>query len=388
MKILFCNYEYPPLGGGGGVINALLAEELTKRHEVTVLTSHGLGLPKEEFVNNVRVIRAPVYFRRQKAAANIPSMLAYLPMGVMAGKKLLKAESFDIINTHFALPSGPVGQFLSKYADIPNVLSVHGGDLYDPSKRASPHNHAPLRAWIRHLIRQSDTVVGQSLNTLKNMHEFYTPEIEGIRIPLGIKRPPRKSANREKYGFSQDDVLFITVGRLVSRKAVQQLIDMMSKLKDTNSHLLIIGSGPEEEMLREKATSLNINKQVHFMGPVEESEKFQLLNMADVFASTSQHEGFGLVYLEAMACGKPVVCYDYGGQTDFLENDKTGYVIKLNDEEQFTNSCKKLLEDKASRTRMGEENIRRMEELFIENCARSYEDVFSKAIENYKSEKF
>lgn len=385
MKILFCNYEYPPLGGGGGVINALLAEELTKRHEVTVLTSQGLGLAKEEIVNNVRVIRAPVYFRRQKAAANIPSMLAYLPMGILTGKKLLDKESFDIINTHFALPSGPVGQVLSKYADIPNVLSVHGGDLYDPSKWASPHNHAVLRGWIRRLLRKADAVVGQSSNTLKNMHEFYTPEIEGIRIPLGINRPPREPAERKKYGFSKDDVLFITVGRLVSRKAVQQLISMMNSLGDTKGHLLIVGSGPEQNMLQEMATTLGVDKKVHFLDQVQEAEKFQLLNMADVFVSTSQHEGFGLVYLEAMACGKPVVCYDYGGQTDFLENGKTGYVIELNNQEHFTDSCQKLVEDSVSRTQMGQENIRRMEELFIENCAGSYEDVFITAIENFNS---
>ena len=71
MKILFCNYEYPPLGGGGGVINALLAEELSKRHDITVLTSQGLGIARDEVVRNVRVVRVPVYFRRQKAAANL-----------------------------------------------------------------------------------------------------------------------------------------------------------------------------------------------------------------------------------------------------------------------------------------------------------------------------
>ena len=202
MKILFCNYEYPPLGGGGGVINALLAEELAKRHEVTILTSQGLDLPHSETVNNVRIIRVPVFFRRQKAAANIPSMLAYLPMGISAGKKLLDSESFNIINTHFALPSGPVGEALSRYAHIPNVLSVHGGDLYDPSKFASPHRHLILRYWIKKLLRQADAVIGQSKNTLNNMQTYYTPEIEGIRIPLGINRPEAINPNRDEFGFS------------------------------------------------------------------------------------------------------------------------------------------------------------------------------------------
>ncbi len=387
MKILFCNYEYPPLGGGGGVINALLAGELAKRHEVTILTSQGLDLPHLEIVNNVRIIRVPVFFRRQKAAANIPSMLAYLPMGISAGKKLLDSESFDIINTHFALPSGPVGEALSRYAHIPNILSVHGGDLYDPSKFASPHRHLILRYWIKKLLRRADAVVGQSKNTLSNMQAYYTPEIEGIRIPLGINRPEAVNPKREEFGFSDKEFLFVTVGRLVARKAINQLINIMSNFKGKPVHLLVVGSGPQEQTLQDKASELGIESQIHFMGHVSDHAKQKILNISDVFVSTSQHEGFGIVYLEAMAAGLPVICYDYGGQTDFLDNEQTGYVIKLNDQDVFTESCKKLLEDRESRTSMGQENINRMEELFIDNCARCYDDVFAKVIESYNKTK-
>ncbi len=80
MKILFCNYEYPPLGGGGGVVMAALARELARRHSVTVLTSRALGLPGgESMEGGVRIVRAPVFFRRELAVANFPSMLAYVP---------------------------------------------------------------------------------------------------------------------------------------------------------------------------------------------------------------------------------------------------------------------------------------------------------------------
>ncbi|MDQ3840725.1 MAG: glycosyltransferase family 4 protein, partial [Thermoproteota archaeon] len=175
MRILFCNYEYPPLGGGGGIVNALLAEELAKQHEVTVLTSQGLGLPGEREENSVRVIRVPVLFRRKQATANIPSMLAYLPMGILAGKRLLKNTHYDVINTHFVLPTGPVGRALSRFAKIPQVLSVHGGDLYDPSKWLSPHRHGILRVWVRRLLQNADRIVGQSRNTLDNVRKFYDP---------------------------------------------------------------------------------------------------------------------------------------------------------------------------------------------------------------------
>lgn len=118
------------------MVNTLLAEELAKKHEVTVLTSQGFDLPAERTENAVHVVRVPVLFRRQQAAANLMSMFAYLPMGIRRGKSLLRTRQYDVINTHFVLPTGPVGNALSRIGRIPNVLSVHGGDLYDPSKYA------------------------------------------------------------------------------------------------------------------------------------------------------------------------------------------------------------------------------------------------------------
>lgn len=381
MRILFCNYEYPPLGGGGGVINALLAEELATRHDVTILTSQGMDLPAEEVTNGVRIIRVPVFFRSQTAAANFPSMLAYLPMGIRAGKRLIRKEKFDIINTHFALPTGPVGDALSKYGGIPNVLSVHGGDLYDPSKKSSPHRHALLRMWVRRLLRSAYRVVGQSRNTVDNVHEFYDASLETDRIPLGIRRPPTDIGSRQDYNFTDNDILLVTVGRLVSRKAIDQLISVMKSLKQTSAHLLIIGTGPQEQALRDKANQLQVSDRVHFLGNVDEQEKFRVLHMSDIFVSTSQHEGFGLVFLEAMASGLPVICYDHGGQTDFLVNKTTGYMLKLNDQQAFTEGCLKLVNDADMRSSMAAENQKRVEELYIDKCAQQYEALFQKVIE-------
>jgi len=96
-------------------------------------------------------------------------------------------------------------------------------------------------------------------------------------------------------------------------------------------HLIVIGSGPQSGTLKSLTQELGLIEQIHFLGQVDEQEKFKLLMMADMYVSTSQHEGFGLVYLEAMASNLPVVCYDYGGQTDFLSSSVNGYVRKLND---------------------------------------------------------
>ncbi len=385
MKILFCNYEYPPLGGGGGVINALIAEEMAKRHDVTVLTSQGLDLPRERIENGVRVIRVPVFFRNQETVASLLSMATFIPMGIMAGIKLLRKERFDVINTHFVLPTGPVGDVLAQFGKIPNVLSVLGGDIYDPSKFFSPHRHLPLRIWVRQLLNRADVVIGDSSDILDNMHHYYTPETEGIRIPLAIKRPPTNTASRTEYGFAEDELLLVTVGRLVNRKRIEQLIAMMETFSSEPVRLLIVGSGPEENFLRQEVASRQLEKKVEFMGFVEETEKFRILRMSDVYVSTSQHEGFGLVFLEAMASGLPVICYDNGGQTDFLRNQVTGHLVKLNDLSQFRDCCESLIRNPALRQEMGKNNQYLVEEYFIDSCALKYEGIFREAIENQTS---
>ena len=380
MKILFCNYEYPPLGGGGGVVNAQIAIELSNRHDVTVLTSQGFGLPKEEIVDGVRVIRVPVFFRQLQAAANFASMLAYLLKGKKAGKVLLSNEKFDIINTHFVLPTGPVGDYLASYANIPNVLSVHGGDLYDPSKWMSPHRHFLLRAWVKVLLKKANVVVGQSQNTIQNVKDYYLPEMNPMIIPLGIPRPPKVQASRQTFGFNDNEILLVSVGRLVARKAVDQLIHLIKKLGRDDVRLIVIGSGPQEENLRNLAKQLSVEDKIRFMGFIEEDEKNKLLNIADLYVSTSQHEGFGLVYLEAMATENPVVCYDYGGQTDFLEHNKTGCLVKLNNEAAFLKQVETLIENPQLRTEMSQYCIEKVEKYYIDNCAKKYENLFEELI--------
>ncbi len=381
MKILFCNFEYPPLGGGGGVINAHLARELAKKHDVTVLTSKRRELPADTLEKGVRVIRVPVLMRRKNSIASLTSMATFLATGSKKGLELLKKESFDVINTHFVLPTGPVGVLLSRQAGIPNVLSLHGGDLYDPTKFLSPHRHAFLRWMVRGLLRRADLVVGQSNNTLANMRKFYTPEIDGVRIPLAINRPEPVSGGREMYGFADDEKILITIGRLVARKGVDQLIRMMRQFAGEKVRLLILGSGPQSQELKNLVVRHHLEQQVMFMGFVSDEEKFRLLNLSDVYVSTSQHEGFGIVYLEGMAFGLPIIAYDEGGQTDFLEDGRTGFLVSLNQLDRFTARTREMIQDDDLRQVIGQTNRQLVEEFFIDRCASRYEEFFCQAID-------
>jgi glycosyltransferase involved in cell wall biosynthesis len=381
MQILFCNYEYPPIGGGGGVVMAAMAAELARRgHDITVLTSRAFGLPADNIEEGVRVVRVPVFFRRQLAVANMPSMFAYLPMGAWRGLKLGRTRPFDVINTHFVVPSGPLGDWLSRRLQIPNILSVHGGDLFDPSKPSSPHRHGFLRAPIANLLTRADAVVAQSRDTASNVSRIYGVQRPVELVPLGIARPPtRVFGTRATFGIPDGAFVMATVGRLVPRKATPQLVQVLAEAKYRDMYLLIVGDGPDAIEVQRAASELGVADRVKMLGHVTERQKHAALSMSDIFVSTSQHEGFGLVFLEAMACGLPVVAYDRGGQIDFL-SASTGGVIRLNDVHGFTQAVLDLHASPERRAEIRRHNLAAIETYFIDRCARRYEAIFERAI--------
>ncbi|MEA2727457.1 MAG: hypothetical protein QOF70_1932, partial [Acetobacteraceae bacterium] len=360
---------------------AALARELARRHEVTVLTSRMKGLRALASDHGVRVLRVPVFFRTQLAVANFPSMLAYLPTATLRGLSLGR-RAFDVINTHFAVPTGPVGQLLAAYYRVPNVLSIHGGDLYDPSKRMSPHRHAWLRRPIRQLLLAADAVVGQSRNTVGHVEQIYGVRRDVKLIPLGIDRPPPVSGvTREEFGLPNAAFVLVTVGRLVARKNTVQLVKALAAAKRAEAHLLIVGDGPDAPEIRRAAAESGVADRVHLLGQVTDERKYRALGVADLFASTSQHEGFGLVFLEAMAYGLPVLCYDHGGQTDFLTTGQTGHVLHLNDFDAFTRAIVDMHDNSQRRREMGRYNRTAVEQFFIDGCGERYEAMFHEAIE-------
>jgi len=360
---------------------AALARELAKRHQVTVLTSRAADLPAESAEGGVRVVRVPVFFRRHLAVANFSSMFAYLPMGLLRGLRMRPSRSFDVINTHFVVPTGPVGHVLSRWCGLPNVLSLHGGDLFDPSTALSPHRHAWLRAPIRFMLRNADCVVGQSQDTVRHVHEIYGVQRTVELIPLGIERPPRLlPVPREYFKLPPDAFVMVTVGRLIPRKSTVQLVQALAKSQLPKAHLLVVGDGPDAGAIRQTAQELGVAERIHLLGLVTEEDKFRALDLADAYVSTSQHEGFGLVFLEAMAFGLPVICYDHGGQTDFLKTGITGHVIKLNDLEALTRVLIELEGSKELRQRMATNNLQQVEQFYIDRCAERYESLFENVL--------
>lgn len=380
MDILAFNYEYPPLGGGGGVVFKQIAEQLAQRHRVTVVTSAYKGLPRRETHGQLDIHRVPVVARTGLSTATMPSMLSYWPSSWWYGRRLLKRQHFDVINSHFVVPSSPGADMLARRFGVPHVLSIHGGDIFDPSKSTSPHKLPIVRGLVIRLLRRADRVVAQSHNTADNARRYYQPDREIDIIPLGIVPSHVEPVPRNALGLDEDRFVIVTVGRLVARKRIDDLIRVLAQRADPRDLLVVIGEGPKRPELEGLAGALGLDGRVRFEGRVDEQRKHRLLAAADVFASTSEHEGFGLVFLEAMDHALPVVAYDHGGQTDFLKDGVTGGLAPLGDRDAFTAAITRLRDDPVYAKTCREHNRAAVREYYIERCAEQYEDLFEKLI--------
>lgn len=377
MKILIINFEYPPLGGGGGVATRDVAQAIAPNNEVHVLTTWYEGLARQEVCDGVTIHRVKVWGRQELPTATLRSLLSFVPAACVAGLRLCRQVPFDVINAQFVVPSGFPAVLLAKLFRVPLVVSFIGGDIYDPTKGVSPHRYWLLRYLIRFISRQAVQATAISTDTKRRAQELHGVTLPITVIPLGLNPQPIVTKNRQQLQLPMDVPLAATVGRLIPRKGYVQLLKLWAQVPD--AHLVIIGDGPMREDLQKLCVELGVADRVHLRGYISEAEKMSILKASDIYVSASTHEGFGIVFLEAMFAGLPIVATNNGGQTDFLRDQVNALLVPVGDDEALLNAIKQIFADQELRAQIAATNQNDVTNYYIAKTSERFASVLRAA---------
>ena len=208
--------------------------------------------------------------------------------------------------------------------------------------------------------------------------------IDVIPYTTSLPAPPVPRAERRSAGGGPFTVLF--VGRLVERKGVSHLVDAVSLLRSgVDVRLVIVGDGPERARIESRVREHGLDGRVAVRGRVSEAELQAAYAAADVFVLPAvmdrrgDTEGLGVVLLEAMNYGVPVIASDIGGIVDIVVNNETGVLVRAGDAQALADALERVLGDASLARRLGDAGRRRLAERF------SWDAILSRVEDVYRS---
>jgi glycosyltransferase involved in cell wall biosynthesis len=351
MKAVHVFKDYcPPTTGGIEQHMQVLCAGLARHIDVTVLVPSRSRRRIEERLDRVRVIRVPE-LGRYFSAPLCPSMPGEL-----------RRLSPDVVHLHFPNPTGDLAYLLSG-CRAPVVMTYHA-DVIRRSRlfRLYRPVFGLLAPHIRRVIATSPQYLDSSafLAPYRDRSTVIPFGVDLDDFTLRVGEVDQVQALRQRHG----ERIILSLGVLRYYKGLDVLIRAMARVP---GHLLIAGQGPQRASLEVLARELGLADRISFLGEVPESERRLLLHACDVFAlpSIDRSEAFGIVQLEAMACGKPVVSSDLPTGVRLVnQNGVTGRLIPPGDRDALARVLNELLEDNALRDGLGKAARLRVEQEF------------------------
>ena len=297
---------------------------------------------------------------------------------------------YDLIHSHYWL-SGRVGIALSQNWKVPHVTTFHTLAKTKLQARAG-ESETDLRVSVeRRVMRSADAIIVSTAQERDDLARLYQTSPHKVRIipagvDLGLFQPLDKNHARKELGLREKKVI-LYVGRIEPLKGLDILLNAVAMLEDTSdTRLLIVGGKPgldkELDRLKLLANQLGIADFVTFTGALGQTELPKYYSAADVFVLPSYSESFGLVALEAMACGTPVVVSRVGGLKTFVKDGETGYLIPWRCPEPFAQRIEVLLTNPPLREMMGKAAAAKARQMSWGGVANSMLDFYSSLLDD------
>ena len=317
MRILFLNYEFPPIGGGGANANDYLFRHYANNPELVVdcVTS---TLEKQDqvecFAGNITLHRLAVG-KRQLHFWTQREVLSWLRQARRKVRELVSQHDYDVCHAFFGFPSGLVAWWYRDH--FPYIVSLRGSDVPGFNPRFA-FQYILLKPLFRHIWQRASSVLANSQG-LKVLANEFMPELSIGVIPNGIDTQEFKPA----VGGARVPQRLLCVSRLVERKGVQHLIRAMPAIVASfpDVSLQIVGKGNLSGELAAQCRSLGVHEHVEFLGYVPHDNLPELYQKAELFVQPSFYEGMSNTVLEAMACGLPIIATGEGGREELLHEN-------------------------------------------------------------------
>ena len=369
---------YPTFGGSGVVATELGLELARRGHEIHFIT----------YSQPVRLalLNPNVHYHE----VNVPEypLFHYQPYELALSSKLVdmvKLYKIEVLHVHYAIPHAYAGYMAKQMLkdegiDIPMVTTLHGTDI------TLVGNHPFYKPAVTFSINKSDfvTSVSQSLKddtlklfNIKNEIQVIPNFIELDKIKKEDKSPCQRSV------MANDEERIIThISNFRKVKRIPDIIAIFNKIqKEIPAKLMMVGEGPEKEKAEQLCRELGIQDKVIFFGNSNEIDT--ILCQTDLFLLPSKTESFGLVALEAMACGVPVISSNAGGLPEVNKDGFSGYLSEVGDVDGMANNALKILKNQTDLDHFKKNALITAQQFDIKKILPLYEDLYQRAIAKY-----
>jgi L-malate glycosyltransferase len=364
---------YPTVGGSGVVATELGKMLAEKGHEIHFISS-SIPFRLNRIYHNIFYHQVEV---------NQYSVFQYPPYDIALASKMAEVanrENLDILHVHYAIPHA-VCAILAKQmsnVDVKIVTTLHGTDItvlgYDPS----------LTEAIKFGIEKSDVVTAVSRSLIEQTHELIQPDkqIETVYNFIDERIYQKRDANhlKKEFGIKDNEKVVIHVSNFRPVKRVQDVVKTFARISAAMpAKLLLVGDGPEMTPVCRLVKKLGLTDKVHLLGKQENLD--ELYSISDLKLLLSEKESFGLVALEAMACGVPCIGTNVGGMPEVIEHGETGYICELGDIDDISTKAITVLSDQQIHQQFATKGVAVVNTKFkAEQIVGQYEQLYFKLL--------